>query len=61
MSWGWRKVEIDTLTGAISIAGGISTISVTVSGGSKGGLSKIIGWQIVKKTYSGNFVDGNEQ
>ena len=33
---------------SISIAGGISAVSVALSGGSKGGLSKIIGLSALK-------------
>jgi hypothetical protein len=40
--------KLDELAKAISIAGGISAISVAVSGGSKGGLSKIIGLSALK-------------
>ena len=40
--------KLDALAKAISIAGGISAISVAVSGGTKGGLSKIIGLSALK-------------
>ena len=40
--------KLDHLAKAISIAGGISAISVVVSGGSKSGLSKIIGLSALK-------------
>jgi hypothetical protein len=41
--------KLDALAKAVSIAGGISAISVAVSGGTKGGLSKIIGLSALKK------------
>ena len=40
--------KLDALAKVISIAGGISAISVAVSGGTKGGLSKIIGLSALK-------------
>jgi hypothetical protein len=41
--------KLDELAKAISIAGGISAVSIAVSGGTKGGLSKIIGLSALKK------------
>jgi hypothetical protein len=38
-----RPQEQDALAKTISIAGGLSAISLAVSGGSRGGLSEIIG------------------
>jgi hypothetical protein len=40
--------KLDHLARAVSIAGGISAVSVALSGGTKGGLSKIIGLSALK-------------
>ena len=40
--------KLDALARAVSIAGGISAVSVALSGGTKDGLSKIIGLSALK-------------